>query len=107
MLIERFYELVMADEEFSLHGATPEGGCFYLKHPLTDACWIVDPRDVEANVWELLRAIFVGRELPQCLQHMTRIVGYYSIIENWNKSKLGELRDRRKGQYAVPERRVA
>jgi ribonucleoside-triphosphate reductase (formate) len=26
---------------------------------------------------------------------MTRIVGYYSRISNWNKSKLGELSDRR------------
>ena len=27
---------------------------------------------------------------------ITRIVGYYSKIDNWNKSKLGELADRRK-----------
>lgn len=34
---------------------------------------------------------------------MTRIVGYYSRINNWNKSKLGELADRRRGReyYAV------
>jgi hypothetical protein len=33
------------------------------------------------------------------IQHMTRIVGYYSIIEEWNPSKLSELYDRHKGQY--------
>jgi ribonucleoside-triphosphate reductase len=34
---------------------------------------------------------------------MTRIVGYYSRINNWNKSKLGELADRRTNpsSYAV------
>ena len=32
---------------------------------------------------------------------LTRIVGYFSRIKNWNKSKLGELRDRRKGNYHV------
>jgi ribonucleoside-triphosphate reductase len=32
---------------------------------------------------------------------VTRIVGYFSRIENWNKSKLGELADRHKGNYAV------
>ena len=34
---------------------------------------------------------------------MTRIVGYYSRINNWNKSKLGELADRRTNpsNYAV------
>ena len=32
----------------------------------------------------------------------TRVVGYFSKIENWNKSKReGELLDRRKGNYAV------
>jgi hypothetical protein len=32
---------------------------------------------------------------------MTRIVGYYSRVSNWNKSKLGELNDRRSGSYGV------
>ena len=32
---------------------------------------------------------------------MTRIVGYFSRVNNWNKSKLGELRDRHRGDYAV------
>jgi len=34
---------------------------------------------------------------------LTRIVGYYSRINNWNKSKIGELRDRHAGNYAVRE----
>lgn len=32
---------------------------------------------------------------------VTRIVGYYSRVQNWNKSKVGELRDRQKGQYGT------
>lgn len=32
---------------------------------------------------------------------ITRIVGYFSRVNNWNKSKLGELRDRQKGQYKI------
>jgi ribonucleoside-triphosphate reductase (formate) len=32
---------------------------------------------------------------------VTRIVGYFSRITNWNKSKLGELKDRHEGQYSV------
>jgi len=32
---------------------------------------------------------------------VTRIVGYYSRINNWNPSKLGELADRRKGDYSL------
>ena len=32
---------------------------------------------------------------------IARIVGYFSRIANWNKSKLGELKDRHRGNYAV------
>jgi ribonucleoside-triphosphate reductase (formate) len=32
---------------------------------------------------------------------ITRIVGYFSRITNWNKSKLGELKDRQKGNYSI------
>ena len=47
--------------------------------------------------------------MPPTLNHpagtdvygMTRIVGYFSRVNNWNKSKLGELKDRQKGQYKI------
>ncbi|MCF6157194.1 MAG: anaerobic ribonucleoside-triphosphate reductase [wastewater metagenome] len=32
---------------------------------------------------------------------VSRIVGYFSRINNWNKSKIGELADRHKGNYTV------
>jgi len=32
---------------------------------------------------------------------MTRVVGYFSRITNWNKSKIGELKDRHAGRYQV------
>ncbi len=32
----------------------------------------------------------------------TRIVGYYSGVQNWNSSKVGELRDRANGNYGTP-----
>ncbi len=32
---------------------------------------------------------------------MTRVVGYFSRIHNWNKSKIGELADRHAGNYSV------
>lgn len=37
---------------------------------------------------------------PEIVLHgVSRIVGYYSKITSWNKSKIGELRDRAKGEY--------
>ena len=32
---------------------------------------------------------------------VTRIVGYYSKITNWNKNKIGELKDRHSGNYKI------
>lgn len=51
------------------------------------------------DVMEILR---VERE-PEVLVHMTRVVGYYSRVDNWNLSKRGELSDRHKGNYVVSE----
>ena len=43
------------------------------------------------------RAVVNGRDVVQ----MTRIIGYYSRLSNWNPSKIGELKDRHKGDYGV------
>jgi hypothetical protein len=39
---------------------------------------------------------------PIVCEGVTRIVGYYSRTHNWNKSKIGELRDRQNGNYGTP-----
>ena len=44
----------------------------------------------------------INRDKPAIsCEGVTRIVGYYSRVQNWNKSKVGELRDRQKGQYGT------
>ncbi|MBN1384763.1 MAG: hypothetical protein JW983_07785 [Elusimicrobia bacterium] len=53
---------------------------------------------IEKNDWPVLQKhITQGKNV----HHVTRIVGYYSRIENWNKSKKGELKCRHKGNYQV------
>ena len=49
---------------------------------------------------ENILSVLAGRE-PIILDGITRIVGYFSKVSNWNKSKLGELKDRREGNYKV------
>ncbi len=49
---------------------------------------------------EFLRVIQNDRA-PVVLNGITRIVGYYSRVNNWNKSKVGELRDRANGRYGL------
>jgi len=50
---------------------------------------------------EEAREVLEGRREPVMLHTITRIVGYYSSTSNWNRSKLGELEDRRRGNYAL------
>jgi hypothetical protein len=45
--------------------------------------------------------VVAGQEDPIKLNGITRIVGYYSRINNWNKSKIGELRERNQRHYAL------
>lgn len=56
---------------------------------------------INDNPWEVLRGILVGEIDPQPIYHMSRVIGYFSRIENWNISKRGELNDRRKGNYRI------
>jgi hypothetical protein len=47
----------------------------------------------------------INRDRKPCvLDGITRIVGYYSRTNNWNKSKIGELRDRKGKNYALSGR---
>lgn len=54
--------------------------CHRLMHRLTSSCDYCHSTDVYG---------------------VTRIVGYYSRINNWNKSKIAELRDRHRGNYSL------
>lgn len=52
---------------------------------------------------EFINVILNARP-PIVLEGVTRIVGYYSRTHNWNKSKVGELRDRANGNYGLTGR---
>lgn len=56
---------------------------------------------VEKADWATIEDVLVGNREPVVLQHMTRVVGYFSRVENWNQSKIGELKDRQRGDYAI------
>ena len=51
--------------------------------------------------WEDLEAVLTGQREPVIMIHMTRIIGYYSQVRNWNGSMRAQLADRHKGDYAV------
>lgn len=42
-----------------------------------------------------------GKREATVMTGITRIIGYFSAVKNWNKGKLGELKDRQAGNYKV------
>ena len=74
-----------------------------IRHRPTQLLTRLPAAAVEKADWEVIEDVLVGKREPQVLQHMTRVVGYFSRIENWNKSKVGELKDRQKGTYRVAD----
>ena len=65
------------------------------KDKMQPACIHITTDAIENNDWNTIQ-----KQLPD-LNYVTRIVGYYSRINNWNVSKQGELTDRHKGEYEV------
>ena len=94
-----FYDAVDAHPEIELAGIRrdDETGevAILVRYPPTKALYAVEPEAVAGNDWAVLEEVLTGRRPARVLGHMTRIVGYYSQVENWNKSKLGELAARR------------
>jgi len=74
-------------------------GCYHIK--TTDGFVThIDKSVFSAIQWKELKGLFTGTRDPNPLSTVTRIVGYFSMTKNWNKSKIGELKDRREGALA-------
>ena len=72
-----------------------------VKHEPTGLEVKLPAEAIAKSEWDTLHDVMIGKREPAVLQHMTRVVGYYSKIENWNPSKIGELEDRQKGDYEL------
>ncbi len=70
-----------------------------LDHRLKVAYGVTLEAIANQDVGVVIEALETG--VRDRLYGVTRIVGYYSRTSNWNKSKIGELRDRHKGNYSV------
>jgi len=54
--------------------------------------------EIEDLDWNTIyRFVVDGRNIS----HMSRVVGYFSKVQNWNPSKRGEHKDRHAGDYGV------
>ena len=93
------YEAVEADDE--LEGVGIKDDKLIILCPKANLKTAIPVNDIEKVTWDELRSVLVGDREPHALRYMSRVVGYYSMIGNWNKSKIGELKDRQKGDYAI------
>jgi ribonucleoside-triphosphate reductase len=80
VLVERTFEKTKAAQITISPEFTVCNSCRKWTPRLQDHCDFCGSKDVDA---------------------ITRIVGYFSRVANWNKSKLGELKDRHRGNYSV------
>ena len=70
---------------------------YFVKHDKWGTCAHFTPQAILANDFgKLFAHVHQGRDV----KHISRVVGYYSRVENWNVSKKAELRDRQKGSYS-------
>ena len=106
---EEFYDAVEAHPDLSLGR---RGKTLCVKHAPTQALFEIDPAKLGDADWPTLERVLTGQRDAEILSHCSRIVGYYStfkrgqpgsMLNDWNRSKLGELADRQKGNYLIPE----
>lgn len=84
-------------------GRSPAEDEVFVGNKKTGAKFAFSVRAILDHPWEELEEVLLGVRPPKLMTHITRIVGYFSQLSNWNRSKLAELKDRHRGQYAVPE----
>ena len=74
---------------------TEEDGGLYIRNKRHDTKIHVSYEGIEKHDWQVIKAQTVcGRDI----QHITRVTGYFTIVEGWNKGKMGELADRHRAQ---------
>ena len=110
--INLFVEAVEKDEDLEIVNNITEDGVEYFvfedkrfdnEQTIIPIGEIIDKVINSKSAYRVVQCI-AGREKAIVLNGITRIVGYYSRINNWNKSKIGELRDRSKGKYWTKEK---
>lgn len=84
-------------------GRTPEVDEVLVGNRKTGAKFAISVEAILEHPWEDLFAVLTGARSPRLMTHITRIVGYFSQVQNWNRSKLAELKDRHNGRYTLQE----
>jgi hypothetical protein len=101
-----FFQQVTTNDELEYltaeKGSVPAEDFVIVKAKRTGMITELPIAEILKHDWGILRDVLLGHRDAKIMRHVTRIVGYFSELRNWNKSKLSELRDRHGGSYAPP-----
>ncbi|MHC4501829.1 MAG: hypothetical protein ACYTFI_00870 [Planctomycetota bacterium] len=92
-----------------LHGvggreaAKPEDDIVFVEHKAREVMFALTISEIRKHSWSDLEGVLTGTRAPTIMVQYTRITGYFARVNNFNKSKKAEVRDRQSGDYAVPE----
>jgi hypothetical protein len=87
----------------SHEGKTVNEDEVYIVNVKTGGIMGVPIKTIQDTPWGILEGVLTGVRPARVLRHFTRVVGYYSSVHNWNRSKHAELGGRRAGTYGVEE----
>jgi len=96
MKVEEFFEAVDAHPD--IKGLSV--GEDHVKVQAPTGKYRIEVETILVSEWDDIEAILTGKRDAQALIGMTRVVGYYSRIGNFNPSKIGELKARIQGNYS-------
>jgi hypothetical protein len=74
---------------------------FQVQYPKLDCMFLIKVSDVADKTWDSIEGELTMRTDGHDLSHYSRVCGYFSRVENWNPSKVGEREARVKGDYSL------
>ena len=88
--------LITEDEHFEVADEPLEGKeGLYVKNKIFETeTHFTNKIIADTELKELIVATHHGKNI----EHMTRVTGYFSKVEGWNKGKVGELKDRHRSE---------
>jgi hypothetical protein len=101
-----FYASVVAHKDLIWLGAktnTQGVDCAYIATRRLGSVTEIPIAAIKDHDWDTWQSLALGLRPAKIMKYITRIVGYYSELHNWNPSKIAELHDRHNGTYSVPE----
>ena len=74
---------------------------FEVLHVASKQMFLLKDVEIADQTWEKIEPVLSLKSSGQNLVCYSRVCGYFSRVENWNPSKLGERKDRMAGTYSL------